>query len=112
MDLWIRSQDKMQLTEIQNVYVEENDDDYMICCNDFPCLGKYKTRERALEILDEIQKLIMGQNKLVFKNCDIDIDTWKQIKEQDAFVINNFDKRDIDAKYISPSTIVYEMPLN
>ena len=65
MNLWVRSQDKEKLTKINNRlfikeitnmgYSIEND----LCCYDgFVSLGIYKTRERAIEVLDEIQRLL------------------------------------------------------
>lgn len=65
MDLWIRSQDKEELIKInsrlfirhiENVgYSIMND----LCVDDgFITLGTYKTKERALEVLDEIQNKI------------------------------------------------------
>lgn len=72
MELWIRSQDKESLIKANNIYI--------ICnCPEMPStssyslynynklkeswfgdfLGKYKTKERALEVLDDIEdKLI------------------------------------------------------
>ena len=68
MELWVRSQLKeflikvndlriMQLTE--NGYeIGEKTDDWFIVANDEPCVGKYKTKERALEVLDEINEFL------------------------------------------------------
>ena len=63
MDLWIRSQDRMELincSQVESIYVEDNyikyftrDDNYNI--------GKYKSEERALEVLDEIQTILRGK---------------------------------------------------
>ena len=62
MELWIRSQDKRLLQKIDNVYCNANYDNKRICCFDkLNCeteLGEYKTKERALELLDEIQELM------------------------------------------------------
>lgn len=59
MDLWIRSQDKMKLIKINNVYITfgNNTKEYAIVYdeqNGIEVLGTYKTKERALEVLDEI----------------------------------------------------------
>ncbi len=70
MELWIRSQDKMKLVKVD--YTEYNysrttninsaNIDYhkIITFYGDNCitLGTYKTKERALEVLDEIQSLI------------------------------------------------------
>lgn len=71
MELWIRSQDKTKLTKITNLTLDSDkngilqDDE-----NVFELLGKYKTKERALEILDEIhQRLIDLQTLEIKANC-------------------------------------------
>ena len=61
MDLWIRSQDRETLTKTEILVIEDN----MIV--DYYqkriILGEYKTKERALEVLDEITDFIDGLNK-------------------------------------------------
>lgn len=70
MDLWIRSQDKEELLKINNrIFVKEitnagfsieND----LCVDDsFISLGIYKTKERSLEVLDEIQTILYERGK-------------------------------------------------
>lgn len=57
--MWIRSQDKEILLEISylDVYsLSENNWTIEDCGND---LGTYKSKERAIEVLDEIQEFIM-----------------------------------------------------
>ena len=60
MELWIRSQDKEVLQKITSLFV--NDDGYIFSYDYINSnevfLGKYKTKERALEVLDEIQKIL------------------------------------------------------
>ena len=62
MDLWIRSQDKARLIKILTGVK------YFKCCGDEHhiedidmeyTLGEYSTKERAIEILDEIQELLI-----------------------------------------------------
>ena len=66
MELWIRSQDKMNLVKIKQINVNYRDSRHIIA-NYMPemyenageyyeLLGTYKTKERALEVLDEIDK--------------------------------------------------------
>lgn len=70
MDLWIRTQDKEDLIKVDNLglayrgkynFVDNDiaeEGKYYICqfTEDYHCkLGTYKTKERALQILDEIQ---------------------------------------------------------
>ena len=70
MELWIRSQDKMNLACVYNLYVIERDfakNDsiwWEILCNDEISLGLYQ-KERALEVLDEIQKRIIGKQGMI-----------------------------------------------
>ena len=65
MDLWIRSQEKDGLYEVDEVYIDErdsgnNDITYYIRTNGV-LLGRYSSRERALEVLDEIQDVLKPQ---------------------------------------------------
>lgn len=54
MDLWIRNQDRDALVPIKDAITEFSEALFYQGC----ILGKYKTKERALEVLDEIQKFI------------------------------------------------------
>ena len=63
MDLWIRSQNKNSLTKITCVYISDDDGngEYIMGTVDIKghiLLGRYKSKKRALEIIDEIQKHI------------------------------------------------------
>lgn len=53
MELWVRSQDKLLLTKIDYILVNGLD-----IFNQNQLIGTYKTYERTLEVLDEIQKII------------------------------------------------------
>lgn len=57
MELWIRSQDKLALTKINSIGIEYDKSlvGYGKVCVK---LGTYKTKERALEVLDEIEERI------------------------------------------------------
>lgn len=60
MELWIRSQDKEVLTRVVDIW-KVADKNEIWSQSSFAiknCLGTYKTKERALEVLDEIQKVI------------------------------------------------------
>ena len=104
MDLWIKSQDKKLLIKVNHIMRINN----RIFAGD--TLGEYDSEERAIEILDEIQKLLMGQDKLVISGV-LDFEDAQQIKKKldQTGVVSVFSKDDIG--YISPITIVYEMPL-
>ena len=74
MDLWIRSQDKEILIKVDRIGIEEFENGYGIVTyerigtkNEFG-LGLYTTKERALEVLDEIQRHLVVIND---KNDDM-----------------------------------------
>lgn len=64
MELWIRSQDRETLMLANYFEIEQRDKNFLIMArNGDPyfdqCLGLYKTKKRALEVLDDIEdKLI------------------------------------------------------
>ena len=70
MELWIRSQDKMNLVKVRQAGVNYQNNKQIIA-NYTPelyensgefveLLGIYKTKERAIEVLDEIQAYLMS----------------------------------------------------
>lgn len=71
MNLWVRSQDKECLVKISNIqYVLRKETncgistEYHYIGTYEKILGEYKTKERALEVLDEIHKCILDKNVL------------------------------------------------
>lgn len=61
MELWVRSQDRDYLEKVEKIYFWESSfGKYQIESNGE--LGIYKTKERALEVLDEIQRYILLPN--------------------------------------------------
>lgn len=61
MELWIRSQDKEALIICRELCVSGTYGNEIIV-NDICSLGKYKTKSRALEVLDEIQAYLMSDS--------------------------------------------------
>lgn len=70
MDLWIRSQDKMNLVKIRQISLDYSNKKQIIA-NYMPdlfensgkyyeLLATYETKERALEVLDEIQDRMLN----------------------------------------------------
>jgi hypothetical protein len=61
MELWIRSQDKTNLILAKDIVVRAGNikvyKDTELCTT----VAMYKTKERALEVLDEIQKMLDGR---------------------------------------------------
>ena len=114
MELWIRSQNKEKLVKVnelslydsnilKNDFVLNDEPDYSnisIIANDNYNLGTYKSKERALEILDEIQKLIKPTFKINYEYDDsqpiIDGEWLKSLKAE--------------SKIEELSCYVYEMP--
>ena len=93
MELWIRSQDKMNLVKVRQISVNYQDNKQIIA-NYMPelyensgeyyeILGIYKTKERAIEVLDEIQNILICKYmiSLDYKNALGSNFTSKQIQE-------------------------------
>lgn len=103
MDLWIRSQDKKMLRINPELEIYEGNNkniliidtkgstDYYIA----KILGQYKTEERALEVLDEIQRLLQPKTIIKFDSML----SKKEIKEFKSSV-----------EPLCNNTIVYTMP--
>ena len=102
MELWIRSQDKMKLVKVNYCYIMDQQDHFTIIgetIDSGPIVGIYKTKERALEVLDEIQNLL--KPPIIFQ-------------EHEGVITTN----DNNPHFINPTygeikqlkTIVYEMP--
>lgn len=74
MNLWVRSQDKNKLVPINDeLYIPNSrtGEDFGIFYKD-KMLGYYKTKERAIEVLDEIQDLLQNAyvgslNRIVYQ---------------------------------------------
>lgn len=62
--MWVRTQDKMQLVKINEIYIKVDEDGFVgIWVDDKKenlkyFLGTYKSKKRALEVLDEIQSYL------------------------------------------------------
>lgn len=76
MDLWIRSQDRKTISKANKIYMEHNEERmyniniYDDCSN---TLGTYKTKERALEVLDEINEFKDNMEKaVIYSNIPIE----------------------------------------
>lgn len=72
MELWIRSQDRTFLRKVNTIGIVEGRDFWSIDENLTVSFGKYKTKERTLEVLDEIQDLLQNAyvgdlNRIVYQ---------------------------------------------
>ena len=63
--MWIRSQDRKTLVNLNDLWINN----LMILSGDFCTLGKYKTEERALEVLDNIQSFIIENRGIDKSHC-------------------------------------------
>ena len=100
MNLWVRSQDKECLTNISNIqYIYKNNMHGLGTYYDnLKILGTYKTKERALEVLDEIQNILNPQ--LIIKDSGKIIGSFEDtiVREGATYELKEL------------STVVYQMP--
>lgn len=118
MELWIRSQDKESIRRVNTgLYLKIGLSDYAkgdvwFIVSSGDKLGEYATKERALEILDEIQSKF--KNKYLAKVNSIlnHADFKKAVQEFEEF--NKIDligcNGMVDIQPINPEVMVYEMP--
>lgn len=108
MDLWILSQDKHSMSKATFLKVGINCiSEWCVFDNDNE-LGGYATKERALEVLGEIQKLIMN-DVVLFKNFDISPKDLKSIGIDNACVYSSKDGN-TQIEHIQRNCVVFEMP--
>jgi hypothetical protein len=99
MELWIRSQNKTILSKAHDLVIREDrnensETNYFIV--DTYTLGIYKTKERALEVLDEIQSILKLK------------DMYKYDRE---LVLKSWENMDAEqVKTVRQQMSVYEMP--
>lgn len=107
MNLWVRSQDKRILQKVDNIYLNANYDNRRICTNDSrdyeSDLGTYKTKERALEVLDEIQNIL--KPKMIVNTYKVE---QAKLCDGTQFIQPMLD----DIQVQNATTYVYEMPEN
>lgn len=87
MELWIRSQDKDMLLKVRSLLID--DDNYDIYTQDYVgnnlvtyTLGRFKTKERVLEVLDEIQRLIEDLQYMSYEISDKEVEDVMKYKVQ------------------------------
>ena len=104
MELWIRSQDKTRLENVYSLCLFEisNGKETRYVIENSDCLiAEYKTKERALEILDEIQNILMPRI------------TYTPIVEEDIkpqYTYRHFISEKGETNILELSTYVYNMP--
>lgn len=89
MELWIRSQDKIKLVKVNYVYIMESDNHFTIygeTIDSSPIIGTYKTKERALKVLDEIQNIILLQSMYKYDNNEL-IKAWAELSQEEIKIL-------------------------
>lgn len=101
MELWIRSQSKKTLMKVTKVHICGG----VIFASGYTefdeIIGEYKTKERVIEILDEIQSLL--QPTIEYKPI-------VQEEYNPAYTYKHFVKVDDNIEIKELSTFVYQMP--
>ena len=71
--MWIRSQDRKKLTEIHDVTIYHDKQIWAGCS----FIGEYSTEEKALLVLDMIEKVSMYQGNTLFQMpADDEVEAW------------------------------------
>ena len=111
MNLWVRSQDKMNLVKIRQISLNYQNNKQIIA-NYIPelyensgeyyeILGTYKTKERTLEVLDEIQNIL--KPKMIVNTYKVE---QAKLCDGTQFIQPMLD----DIQVQNATTYVYEMP--
>ena len=109
MNLWVRNQDKTIFQKVDNLLISDGDNEegtFNIYTNSLlvqNVLGRYKTKERALEVLDEIQNILKPKYILNTSSIKPDGDFY----EENGVI---FQKYNANARIQELSTFVYQMP--
>lgn len=116
MELWIRSQDKKKLC-VAKYFELDNDETGIFCFNRESYsvfVGKYSTKERALEILDEIQNRF-HQTFIYDLNCLVSERDYRKIKSglEHEYPSKEFmiQPQHYELKPINSDVVIYEMPV-
>ena len=113
-DLWIRSSDKMNLVKVKILKIEKSGEYYAIF-DDISkyYLGCYETKERAKEVLDEIQKL-MTQPIAFLKSeftKDLPLEVYRDvIQNLERIGVKCIEDKDCEIIPTNATNIVYQMP--
>ncbi|MGN0961035.1 MAG: hypothetical protein ACI4PF_02405 [Christensenellales bacterium] len=112
MKLWVRNQTKNSLLQIDNICFAENiEHKWNIVTylgQDRIVLGVYGTQQRALEVLDEIQKLLIDNDFVVINDNRFSCEELQRIYD----IVNApLIKTNGDAIVHKKNNIVFEIPL-
>ena len=82
--MWIRSQDKKQLVNVNDLYIATRSIGYCISTGKGNDLASYLSEEKAIKVLDMIQEKIMYGNRLIKKDkYDLRIDAVFEMPKED-----------------------------
>ena len=103
MNLWVRSQDKRILQKVDNIFLDANYENKRISTYDGDNveLGTYKTKERAIEVLNEIQNIL--KPKMIVNTYKVE---QAKLCDGTQFIQPMLD----DIQVQNATTYVYEMP--
>ena len=103
MEIWVRSQNKKRLMKVEMVEIDKQKDGGAIIYSHEYILGEYKTKERAMEVLDEIEEILMPKMKVVHNKVER--------KDLDSFRTEYIMQPMIeDIQVLEASSYVYKMP--
>ena len=115
MELWIRSQDRTDLVKANALWVMDNQiwmevpfyENHkkigLTITGHNHKLAEYKTKERALEVLNEIQNILKPKFKLDTSSIQENGCSWVE----NGVILQNYTA---NADFIKLDTYVYEMP--
>lgn len=73
--MWIRSQDRTILRNVNDLFIDNNKSGYMVCSDlNSIILGMYSTEEKAMEVMDMIEDAITGTRfefTDIVRDCDL-----------------------------------------
>lgn len=105
MELWIRSQDGERLTRCHDLRLYYAKQENVWVIEDCDDLGYYKTKERALQILDEIQYIL--QPVVIAKEPKINYDNLINSLTEDIMIKSS---QEIEFNLKEAGQFVYQMP--
>ena len=109
MELWVRSQNKCKLRKTDLINYSYEAGKHIIDCHGYP-VGTYATKERCLEIIDEMQEFLMSSGMILFKNVDISeipkeaLEPFKAL----SYLPNGDNQSSVSVH--NAEVVVYEMP--
>lgn len=101
MEIWIQSQDKRHLKKVNDILVfnskfipdeivcyRPNDKDFLIKCDNLT-FGRFTTKEQAMQVIEDIKKLIQPKMIIKFNSLKSQKDLQRYQDATDRIVLNN-----------------------